>query len=53
MYVADTDNNRISVFTPRSPIGNVAYFSEDGVIFGNGTTDQPSITDQMILPGIF
>jgi tripartite motif-containing protein 71 len=47
VYVADTGNNRISVFTSRSPIGSEAFLSEEGEIFGNGTTDQ------IILPGIF
>src|ERR687894_2194345 len=46
VYVADTGNNRISVFTSRSPIGSEAFLSEEGEIFGNGTTDQ------IILPGI-
>jgi DNA-binding beta-propeller fold protein YncE len=47
VYVADTGNNRISVFSSRSPIGSEAFLSEEGEIFGNGTTDQ------IILPGIF
>jgi DNA-binding beta-propeller fold protein YncE len=47
VYVADTGNNRISVFSSRSPIGSEAFLSEEGEMFGNGTTDQ------IILPGIF
>ena len=37
MYVADTANNRISAFTSRSPITNVAFSSEEGEIYGNDT----------------
>src|SRR5918995_157077 len=37
VYVADTANNRVSAFTSRSPISKVAFSSEDGEIYGNGT----------------
>jgi DNA-binding beta-propeller fold protein YncE len=30
IYVADIANNRISAFTSRSPISNVAFSSEEG-----------------------
>jgi aldose sugar dehydrogenase len=37
VYVADTGNNLISAFTSRSLIGNVAFSSEEGEIYGNDT----------------
>ena len=37
VYVADTANNRILVFTSRSPISNVSFSSEEGEIYGNDT----------------
>jgi aldose sugar dehydrogenase len=37
VYVADTGNNFISAFTSRSLIGNVAFSSEAGEIYGNDT----------------
>jgi glucose/arabinose dehydrogenase/plastocyanin len=37
VYVADTAYNRISAFTSRSPISNVAFSSEDGEVYGNDT----------------
>jgi hypothetical protein len=37
VYVADTANNHISVFTSRSPISNVAFSSKDGETYGNDT----------------
>jgi aldose sugar dehydrogenase len=36
VYVADTANNRILAFS-RSPLSDVAFSSEDGEIYGNGT----------------
>jgi aldose sugar dehydrogenase len=35
VYVADTGNNRISVFASRLAIGNVAFSSQEGDIYGN------------------
>ena len=37
VYVANTPTNFISVYTSRSPISNVSFSSEVGVIYGNDT----------------
>jgi aldose sugar dehydrogenase len=37
VYVADTDNNRISAFASYSPIRSMTFSNEEGEIYGNDT----------------